>query len=274
MSDNKAGISGRLGGLGGMGMAIGAVLSSLFYWKMSNKISSLEKRDREQRLRRSTFGSSSEDEEDESIRVAREDVPRYITNRRKEINDRLDTYETRVTLLEKKMSAHSSHERRIGGLETRISEMGDHEQRMFQIEKKVNDLTAEIAELDRGHVENANDVKELKAKEEDHSDRLAKLEVDKPMYSFFPGNTNLTESITDLSQRPNTPSRNPSRNPHENRPLHLSFSDISTFDHTGSINHQLDPFSALEDEPEFESEPELEKIDQSTTPSPATVESK
>jgi len=110
------------------------------------------------------------------------------------LDDRLDVYETRVTLLEKKLASMASHEKRISSLGVRVSEMQDFGQRIFQVEhqdRQHGDTVREVEKrVDKLEKESGNHERKLRT----HGQRLQRMEMEKPVYTFFPGPSNGTHT--------------------------------------------------------------------------------
>lgn len=146
-----------------------ALLSGLFMWKSYKNLSEIKKRG---------FDRYSEYDDDLS----------------KELEDRLDVYETRITLMEKKLSSMASHEKRISGLGVRVSGMQDYGQRIFQVEHQERQMKDNLStfeerlnEVEQGVNNNTYTVK-------NYGKRLESIEMGKPVYTFFPGPSNGTHT--------------------------------------------------------------------------------
>ena len=150
---------------------IGFAVSGLFFWRIKNNIKQVE----EQVKNIDNCSECSSVSED-------------VVNA--ELKDRLDTYENRVTLLEEKLSSMASHEKRILNLAERVSNMQDHGQRIYQVEhgNKVNNDS--VQNIDKRISDVEREVRSTKNKTEDNNQRLSKIEIEKPVYTFFPGPSN------------------------------------------------------------------------------------
>lgn len=142
-----------------------ALLSGLFMWRTYSKAKEI----------------------DRSSYEYRDDLP-------KEVDDRLDVYETRITLMEKKLSSMASHEKRISSLGVRVSDMQDYGQRIFQVEHQerqtkdsLGSMEDRLNDLEQAVNNNTYTVK-------NYGKRLENVEMGKPVYTFFPGPSNGTHT--------------------------------------------------------------------------------
>jgi ribonuclease BN (tRNA processing enzyme) len=155
--------------------AIGFGLMSFFLFKNKEKIILLEEKQKQKQKK-------MKETEEELFEIKRSNP--FSS---KETEDRLKTYEGRVTLLEEKVSALASHEKRISSLAGRISEMQDHGQRLFQVEHRSVNHQTEILNIDKRLEEIEKIISDLENKQENQNQRIQKIEIGKPVYTFFPG---------------------------------------------------------------------------------------
>jgi hypothetical protein len=155
--------------------SIGLVVSGYFLWQTRKRVKKIEEK--------------NEPTEKKSTRISDVDSESSVEVD-PELMDRLNVYETRVTLLEKKFSSMASHEKRISNLGVRVSGMQDYGQRLFQVEHRdlnhgdaIRSVEQRIDTIDREVSSNTNSVR-------NHNQRLNRIEMEKPVYTFFPGPSN------------------------------------------------------------------------------------
>lgn len=112
-----------------------------------------------------------------------------------ETNDRLDTYETRVTLLEKKVSTMASHEKRISSLGQRVSDMTDYGQRLFQVEHQERHHGETMANISKRMDDAEKYIEDHDISIKNQNERLQRIEMEKPVYTFLDGNTGTINGV-------------------------------------------------------------------------------